>query len=44
MMASLEMALLPPLVRFLLGFFGAMIITGGSVLVLYWMSRGEEGE
>jgi hypothetical protein len=42
MMAGLEIALLPPLVRFFLGFFGALIITSGSILLLYWMARGEE--
>lgn len=42
LMTVLELALLPPLVRFFLGFVLILIITGGSVLVLYWMSRGEE--
>jgi hypothetical protein len=37
-----EIALLPPLVRFFLGFFLVVIITAGSVLLLYWMARGEE--
>jgi hypothetical protein len=44
MMAGPELALLPPLVRFFLGFFGVLIITGASVLLLYWMARGEEEE
>jgi hypothetical protein len=42
MMAGLEIALLPPLLRFFLGFFGVLIITGGTVLLLYWMAQGEE--
>jgi hypothetical protein len=39
-----EIALLPPLVRFFLGFFLVLFITSGSVLVLYWMAQGEEEE
>ena len=37
-----EIALLPPLVRFFLGFFLILVITSVSVLVLYWMAQGEE--
>jgi len=44
LMLGPEIALLPPLVRFFLGFFGALIIAGGSVLLLYWMAQGEEEE
>lgn len=42
MMSGLEIALLPPLVRFFLGFVLVLVITGGSVLLLYWIARGEE--
>lgn len=41
-MAPWELALLPPLVRFFLTFILVLIITGGSVLLLYWMGQGEE--
>lgn len=41
-MVPWELALLPPLLRFLLGFFLALGITGCTVILLYWMSRGEE--
>ena len=36
------LALLPPLVRFFLGFFLILLITGGSVLLLYFLGKGEE--
>ena len=42
-MWSWEMILvLPPLVRFFLGFFLILVITGGSVLLFYWLGKGEE--
>jgi hypothetical protein len=41
-MVPWEVALLPPLFRFFLGFFLVLIITGGTVILLYWMARGEE--
>jgi hypothetical protein len=41
-MVPWELALLPPLLRFFLGFFLVLIITVGTVIVLYWMARGEE--
>jgi hypothetical protein len=37
-----ELALLPPLLRFFLGFFLVLGITGSTVILLYWMARGEE--
>lgn len=42
MITPSELALLPPLLRFFLGFVLVLIITGGSVLVLHWMGQGEE--
>lgn len=36
------LAILPPLVRFFLGLFAILIVTGGSVLLLYWIGKGEE--
>ena len=42
-MLSWEMILvLPPLVRFFMGFFLILIFTGGSVLLFYWLGKGEE--
>jgi hypothetical protein len=36
-----ELPLLPPLVRFFLGLFLVLVITGASVLFTYWlMKRG----
>ena len=37
-----EVALLPPLVRFFLGLVLILAITGGSVLLVYWLGKGEE--
>jgi hypothetical protein len=37
-----ELALLPPLVRFFLGFFLILAITASSVLLLYFLGKGEE--
>lgn len=37
-----EVALLPPLVRFFLGFLLIVVITGSSVLLVYWLGKGEE--
>jgi hypothetical protein len=37
-----EVALLPPLVRFFLGFFLILVVTGSSVLLVYWLGKGEE--
>ena len=34
--------LLPPLVRFFVGFFLILVFTGGSVLLMYWLGKGEE--
>ena len=34
--------LLPPLVRFFMGFFLILAFTGGSVLLMYWLGKGEE--
>ena len=34
--------LLPPLVRFFLGFFLILVLTGSSVLLMYWLGKGEE--
>jgi len=41
-MSGAEIALLPPLLRFFLGFILVLTITGGSVLLLYWMGQGED--
>ena len=42
-MFSWEMLLvLPPLVRFFTGFFLILLFTGGSVLLFYWLGKGEE--
>ncbi len=38
-----EIALvLPPLVRFFVGFFLILVFTGSSVLLFYWLGKGEE--
>ncbi len=37
-----EVALLPPLLRFFLGLFLIVVITGSSVLLVYWLGKGEE--
>jgi hypothetical protein len=40
---SWEMLLvLPPLVRFFLGLFLILVFTGSSVLLFYWLGKGEE--
>jgi hypothetical protein len=36
------MLVLPPLVRFFMGLFLILVFTGGSVLVFYWLGKGEE--
>ena len=36
--------LLPPLVRFFMGFFLIVVFTAGSVLLMYWIGEGEEEE
>jgi len=36
--------MLPPLPQFFLGFFLVLLITGGSVLLIYWLGLGEEEE
>jgi hypothetical protein len=36
------MVVLPPLVRFFVGLFLILVFTGGSVLVFYWLGKGEE--
>ena len=41
-MTPWELALLPPLVRFFLGLFLILVITGSSVLLLYLLGKGEE--
>jgi hypothetical protein len=42
-MLSWEMILvLPPLVRFFMGFFLILVCTGSSVLLFYWLGKGEE--
>lgn len=41
-MSALEVALLPPLARFFLGVFLILAITAGSVLLMYWLGKGEE--
>jgi hypothetical protein len=41
-MTPWELSLLPPLVRFFLGFFLILAITGSSVLLLYFLGKGEE--
>jgi len=39
----MEMAIvLPPLARFFGGFFLILVLTGGSVLLVYWLGKGEE--
>lgn len=43
-MTPWELALLPPLLRFFLGLFLALGITGSTAILLYWMARGEEEE
>jgi hypothetical protein len=39
-----EIAVLPPLARFFLGFFLILVLTGSSVLLVYWLGKGEEEE
>ena len=34
--------LLPPLVRFFLGFVLILALTGSAVLLMYWLGKGEE--
>jgi hypothetical protein len=42
-MLSWEMILvLPPLVSFFVGLFLILVFTGGSVLLFYWLGKGEE--
>ena len=42
-MFSWEMLLvLPPLVRFFMGLFLILLFTGASVLLFYWLGKGEE--
>ena len=41
-MTPWELALLPPLLRFFLGFLLIVVVTGGSVLLVYWLGKGEE--
>jgi hypothetical protein len=42
-MSSWEMILLlSPLVRFFMGFFLILVFTGSSVLLFYWLGKGEE--
>jgi len=42
-MLTWEMILvLPPLVRFFMGFFLILVFTGGSALLFYWLGKGEE--
>ena len=42
-MLTWEMILvLPPLVRFFMGFFLILVFTGGSVLLFYGLGKGEE--
>jgi hypothetical protein len=36
------MVVLPPLARFFIGLFLILVFTGGSVLVFYWLGKGEE--
>ncbi len=36
--------LLPPLVRFIMGFFLILAFTGSAVLLMYWLGKGEEEE
>ena len=38
------MLVLPPLIRFFMGFFLILIFTASSVLVFYWLGKGEEEE
>jgi hypothetical protein len=42
LIAPWELALLAPLLRFFLAFSLILIITGGTVLLLYWIGQGEE--
>lgn len=35
---------LPPLAQFFIGFFLILVITGSSVLLIYWLGLGEEEE
>jgi len=42
LMVPWELALLPPLLRFFLTVCLILIITGGTVLLLYWIGQGEE--
>ena len=37
-----DVAVLPPLVRFFLGFGLILVATAGSVLLVYWLGKGEE--
>ncbi len=41
---SWEMLLLvlPPLVRFFMGFFLILVFAGAAVLFMYWVGKGEE--
>jgi hypothetical protein len=37
-----DLAILPPLLRFFLGLFLIIFATAGSVLLVYWLGKGEE--
>jgi hypothetical protein len=41
-MTLVDMVVLPPLAQFFVGFFLALVIAGGSVLLMYWLGQGEE--
>lgn len=33
---------LPPLVRFFMGFFLILVFAGGAALLMHWLGQGEE--
>jgi hypothetical protein len=41
-MTGLLIVLLPPLVRFFMGVFLILVLTGSSVLLMHWLGKGEE--
>ncbi len=42
-MLPFEMLLvLPPLVRFFIGFFLILVFAGGAALLMHWLGEGEE--
>ena len=42
MVPSEMLLVLPPLVRFFMGFFLILVFTGGAALLMHWLGEGEE--